>query len=60
MRYEIYQDKKKKWRWRLIATNGRKLAVSSEGYDGEMHCRECLYLSRSRGAESASVYKVDK
>jgi len=28
----IYKDKKKEWRWKLKAKNGRVIAVSSEGY----------------------------
>lgn len=28
----IYKDRKGKFRWRVTAPNGRKLAVSSEGY----------------------------
>lgn len=30
--FEIYQDKKGKWRWRLIAKNGRIVADSGQGY----------------------------
>ena len=32
MRLTYYRDKKKEWRWRLIARNGRKIATSGEGY----------------------------
>lgn len=29
---EVYKDKKKEWRWRVIASNGRIIADSAEGY----------------------------
>lgn len=32
MRIDIYRDKKKEWRWRLVALNGRILADGAEGY----------------------------
>lgn len=32
MKFQIYKDKKKEFRWRLIATNGNILADSGEGY----------------------------
>lgn len=42
MKYEIYQDKRGEWRWRLKAGNGNILAVSSEGYKSIGYCRYCL------------------
>lgn len=32
MKFEIYKDRKKEWRWRLKARNGKIIAVSGEGY----------------------------
>lgn len=29
---EYYKDKKKEWRWRVVARNGNILADSGEGY----------------------------
>lgn len=42
MKYEIYQDKRGEWRWRLKAANGKILAVSSEGYVDRYDCAKCL------------------
>lgn len=36
VRLDIYSDRKGKWRWRLVATNGKTLADGAEGY-GERH-----------------------
>ncbi|MBA2610020.1 MAG: DUF1508 domain-containing protein [Actinobacteria bacterium] len=29
----MYQDLRGEWRWRIVATNGRVMADSAEGYD---------------------------
>jgi len=39
MTYVYYKDAKGEWRWRLVASNGRIIADSGEGYKSE---RECL------------------
>lgn len=30
--FEIYRDKKKEYRWRLVASNGKVVGDSAEGY----------------------------
>lgn len=32
MKVEFFKDRKKEWRWRLRASNGRIVATSGEGY----------------------------
>lgn len=32
MKFELYKDRKKEFRWRLIASNGRIVADCAEGY----------------------------
>lgn len=32
VRLDVYRDRKRKWRWRLVATNGKTIADGSEGY----------------------------
>jgi uncharacterized protein YegP (UPF0339 family) len=32
MKFELYRDNKKQWRWRVTAENGRIIGASSEGY----------------------------
>lgn len=32
MRFEVYRDRAGEFRWRLVASNGRKVADSGEGY----------------------------
>ena len=31
-KFEIYKDRKGKWRWRMIAGNGRVMATSGESF----------------------------
>lgn len=32
MKFEVYKDKANEYRWRLLASNGRMVADSGEGY----------------------------
>lgn len=34
----IYKDRKKQFRWKLVATNGKKIANSGEGYINKKDC----------------------
>ncbi|MCO6500522.1 MAG: DUF1508 domain-containing protein [Vicingus serpentipes] len=36
--WEIYQDKRKEWRWRRTASNGRIVGASTEGYINRIDC----------------------
>jgi uncharacterized protein len=42
MKFEIYKDKRKEWRWRLKARNGRKVANSGEGYKRPGACEKAM------------------
>ena len=37
-RVHLYTDKQNLWRWRLVATNGKTVAESGEGYDNYLDC----------------------
>jgi hypothetical protein len=53
MTYTYYKDKKGEWRWRLVASNGRIIADSGEGYSSE---RECLAdIDRVKTSKDADV-----
>jgi uncharacterized protein YegP (UPF0339 family) len=60
MRFEIYRSGffRKEWRWRFIATNGRTIAVSSEGYADIRDCRSGVRLMQGSGA--APVVEIGK
>jgi uncharacterized protein len=46
MKYEVYQDKKGEYRWRLKAGNGNILSKSSEGYKAKADCLKCIENNR--------------
>ena len=42
MRIEIYMDKAKEFRWRIVADNGNKIADSGEGYSTQSNARRAV------------------
>lgn len=38
MKFKLYQDNKREWRWRLLASNGKIIADSAEGYKKPSSC----------------------
>ena len=53
MTYEYYKDAKGEWRWRLVASNGRIIADSGEGYNSEHECR--ADIDRVKNSSDAPV-----
>lgn len=51
-RWEFYRDARKKWRWRLVAINGRIVAASTEGY---LKRSDCIANAQRCGFESKEV-----
>jgi len=55
MYYKVYPDVAGYWRWRYVATNGRILADSGEGYANKV---DCLYgITLVKGSSNAPVYE---
>jgi uncharacterized protein YegP (UPF0339 family) len=53
MKYKVYKDCSGEWRWRLVASNGRTLADSGEGYRDK---RDCLAgIESVKGSKDAPV-----
>jgi len=53
MTYIYYKDKKGEWRWRLVASNGRIIADSGEGYKSEKECKDDI--DRVKNSKDAPV-----
>ncbi|MCI0399137.1 MAG: DUF1508 domain-containing protein [Chloroflexi bacterium] len=53
-KFEIYQDTKQNYRWRLVAANGKIIADSAEGYTTRQACEEGIRLVKEY-APSAPV-----
>jgi uncharacterized protein YegP (UPF0339 family) len=54
LRFEIFQDARKEYRWRLKAANNQIIATSGEGYKAKADCRHGIELVQS-GAKDAKV-----
>ena len=52
MKFEIYKDENGDWRWRLVARNGRIIAVSGEGYKRRGHAEDMVHKIRSLALET--------
>lgn len=50
MAYYIYKDQKSEWRWRYVASNGRVIGVSSEGYINKADCQAAIALMKGSNA----------
>ena len=44
MYYFVYRDTGNYWRWRLVASNGRTIADSGEGYFNKADCLHGIAL----------------
>jgi uncharacterized protein YegP (UPF0339 family) len=54
LKFEVYQDNAKAYRWRLKATNGQTIGSSSEGYKAQADCEHAIDLVKT-GAAKAEV-----
>lgn len=59
MQFEIYRsttmEPSETWRWRLVASNGRTIADSAEGYTRESDCRHGIELVKGTNASTPVV-----
>src|SRR5690242_13182404 len=42
MKFEVYQDAAKEYRWRLKASNGQIMATGGQGYKAKADCRQAV------------------
>lgn len=54
MRFEVYEDKRGQWRWRLRAANGKLLASPGQGFASRQACEKSVSTIQM-GAVTASV-----
>ena len=55
MNFEIFEDTRGEWRWRLKSANGKIIAASGEGYVNKEDCEHGIKLVKSCTG-SAVVY----
>ncbi len=51
LRFEVYQDNAKEYRWRLKAANGAILATSGQGYKAKADCKNGVERIRKDAAD---------
>lgn len=56
MKYELYKDVAGYWRWRYVASNGRIIGDSGEGYVNKVDCQNGIRLMK--GSLNSPVYEV--
>ena len=52
MKFTVYRDKKKQWRWKLQADNNRKIANSGESYKKRQHAIDMVFKIIGTGTET--------
>jgi uncharacterized protein YegP (UPF0339 family) len=55
--FEIYEDTRKEYRWRLKSANGQVIATSGQGYKAKADCRHGVELVQKEAA-AAKVEEV--
>ena len=56
MYFQMYQDNKGEWRWRLKAANHETIAISSEGYVRKSSCEHAISLVKY--SSDAPIHEV--
>src|SRR5262249_49110214 len=54
LKFEVYQDNAKEYRWRVLATNGQNIGSSSAGYKSKADCEKSVDTIK-KGAAKAEV-----
>lgn len=54
LKFEVYEDKKMEFRWRLKAANGQIIAASSDGYAAKANCERAVEVIK-KGVAGAEV-----
>lgn len=55
VRMEIYRDRQRLWRWRLVAANGRIFADSAEGYANRSNAKRAANRVRETAAYCVTI-----
>lgn len=60
MHYEFYQDRKKEWRWRILARNGKIIADSGESYKRHAACKKSLDSMLAHAVTGSIIEKTER
>jgi uncharacterized protein len=54
-KFEVYKDKGGQYRWRLVASNGKSIAESGEGYVEKQACLDGIASVKKHAADATIV-----
>jgi uncharacterized protein YegP (UPF0339 family) len=57
LKFEVYEDKKKEYRFRIVATNGQTIGASGDGYKAKADAEKAIETIK-KGAKSAEVIEA--
>lgn len=55
MKFVLYRDQPGEFRWRLVASNGRIIADSGEGYKNKADCAAMIESIKRNAVDAALV-----
>lgn len=55
-KFEVYKDNRGEWRWKFKASNGKIIAVSSEGYINKQDCEHAIEIVKREAPDAKIVY----
>ena len=56
MYYQVYKDTGGFWRWRYVASNGRIISDSAEGYHNKSDCLAGITIMK--GSSNSPIYET--
>ena len=59
MKFEVYEDGKKEFRWRLKAGNGQTIAAASEGYKAKADAEKAVESIKEKASKAEVVELKD-
>jgi len=57
MKFQVFKTRKKQWRWRLRATNGRIVANSGESYHRLKDCLSAMGLVKNTNGQTPAEFE---
>jgi len=58
LKFEIYQDARDEWRWRLKIKNGKTIADSGEGYKNQTDCVAMVNKIKTHAKDAGVDYII--
>lgn len=57
--FEVFEDGAGEWRWRLVASNGKTIAASGEGYRSKQGVRRGIESVKRSAPEAEIRFETD-